>query len=160
MGQVHAFDTHKYVKELQATGFKESQAESIIKSIMESRSSDVSHLATKEQLNTLKEQVNTLENKFDALDTKFESKIDALDTKFESKIDALDAKFESKIDALENKFDTKINALDAKFESKIDKLEIKLESKIIESQNTMIKWMIGIMFTFSSLILAALKLFF
>ena len=124
MGQVHAFDTHKYVKELQATGFKENQAESIIRSILESRSNDVSHLATKEQVNALKEQVNALENKFDA-----------------------------KIDALENKFDAKIETLATKDELK------SLEIKIIESQNTMIKWMIGTMFAFSGLIMAAFKFF-
>ena len=106
MGQVHAFDTHKYVKELQATGFKENQAESIIRSILESRSNDVSHLATKEQVN-------------------------ALDTK---------------IDALEKAMSTK------------DELK-SLEIKIIESQNTMIKWMIGTMFAFSGLIMAAFKFF-
>jgi phosphopantetheine adenylyltransferase len=44
------FDTHKYIKSLQETGFNEQQAEMLVKSLLESRDFDLSILATREQL--------------------------------------------------------------------------------------------------------------
>lgn len=58
---MHTFDTHKYVKELQATGFDENQAEVIVKSLLESRDYDASKLATKEQVFVLEKDVKALE---------------------------------------------------------------------------------------------------
>ncbi len=58
---MHTFDTHKYVKELQATGFDEHQAEVIVKSLLESRDYDASKLATKEQVFVLEKDVKALE---------------------------------------------------------------------------------------------------
>ena len=46
MAQLATFDTHKYIKELTASGFDERQAEVIIKSILKGRDYDVSNLAT------------------------------------------------------------------------------------------------------------------
>ena len=44
------FDTHKYIKSLQETGFNEKQAEMLVKSLLESRDFDLSILATREQV--------------------------------------------------------------------------------------------------------------
>ena len=57
---MHTFDTHKYIKELQATGFDERQAEVIVKSLLESREYDSSKLATKEQVLVLEKDVKSL----------------------------------------------------------------------------------------------------
>ena len=51
------FDTHKYVKELESSGFNERQAEAIIKSLSDSRNYDISKLATKEQVVVLEKDV-------------------------------------------------------------------------------------------------------
>ena len=48
------FDTHKYIKSLQETGFNEQQAEVLVKSLLESRDFDLSILATREQLAEVK----------------------------------------------------------------------------------------------------------
>lgn len=58
---MHTFDTHKHIKELQATGFDEHQAEVIVKSLFESRDYDVSKLATKEQVFVLEKDVKSIE---------------------------------------------------------------------------------------------------
>jgi chromosome segregation ATPase len=58
---MHTFDTHKYVKELQATGFDEHQAEVIVKSLLESRDYDASKLATKEQIFVLEKDIKSIE---------------------------------------------------------------------------------------------------
>ena len=47
------FDTHKYIKSLQETGFNEKQAEMLVKSLLESRDFDLSILATREQVTKL-----------------------------------------------------------------------------------------------------------
>ena len=48
------FDTHKYIKNLQETGFNEQQAEILVKSLLESRDFDLSILATREQVAEVK----------------------------------------------------------------------------------------------------------
>ena len=48
------FDTHKYIKSLQETGFNEQQAEILVKSLLESRDFDLSILATREQVAEVK----------------------------------------------------------------------------------------------------------
>lgn len=58
---MHTFDTYKHIKELQATGFDERQAEVIVKSLFESRDYDVSKLATKEQVFVLEKDVKSIE---------------------------------------------------------------------------------------------------
>ena len=79
------FDTHKYIKSLQESGFNEKQAEMLVKSLLESRDFDLSILATREQvskteaslekqISAIREQVTQLDGKID----KVESKIDAL----------------------------------------------------------------------------------
>jgi hypothetical protein len=50
--QMRAFDTYTHINELKKAGFNENQAAVIIKSLMDSRETDTSHLATKEQLDS------------------------------------------------------------------------------------------------------------
>ena len=51
------FDTHKSIKLLISQGVKESQAESIVEVVSQSREYDMSQLATKEQLNLVEEKL-------------------------------------------------------------------------------------------------------
>jgi len=57
------FDTHKYIKSLQETGFNEQQAEVLVKSLLESRDFDLSILATREQVSDVKKEIVQLDNK-------------------------------------------------------------------------------------------------
>ena len=62
------FDTHKYIKSLQESGFNEKQAEMLVKSLLESRDFDLSILATREQ-------VAKLDGKIDKVESNLEKKI-------------------------------------------------------------------------------------
>jgi len=85
------FDTHKYIKSLQESGFNEKQAEMLVKSLLESRDFDLSILATREQ-------VAQLDGKIDKVESNLNAKIDKVESNLNAKID----KVESKIDTLSN----------------------------------------------------------
>jgi len=85
------FDTHKYIKSLQESGFNEKQAEMLVKSLLASRDFDLSILATREQ-------VAQLDGKIDKVESNLNAKIDKVESNLNAKID----KVESKIDALSN----------------------------------------------------------
>jgi capsule polysaccharide export protein KpsE/RkpR len=48
--QMRSFDTYTHINDLKKAGFNEEQAAVIIKSLVDSRDNDISHLATKDQL--------------------------------------------------------------------------------------------------------------
>jgi hypothetical protein len=57
MGNFINFDTHKYIKELEASGFPEEQAEVLIKSMLATRSYNAAQLATREQVEKLENEL-------------------------------------------------------------------------------------------------------
>jgi len=65
------FDTHKYIKSLQETGFNEQQAEVLVRSLLESKDFDLSFLATREQ-------IVQLDNKIDSYRKDTKTEIDSL----------------------------------------------------------------------------------
>ena len=73
------FDTHKYIKSLQESGFNEKQAEMLVKSLLESRDFDLSILATREQ-------VARLDGKIDMVESNLNAKIDKVESNLEKKI--------------------------------------------------------------------------
>lgn len=83
---LHAFDTHKYVKELQGTGFNESQAEVIVRSLLESREYNFSKLATRYQLTMLE---NSMSNKLENIENSMNNRFEAIEGKLDFKIDNL-----------------------------------------------------------------------
>lgn len=139
---MHTFDTHKHIKELEAVGFKEKQAEALVQSFLISRETDLSKLATKEQVESLKqatkEQIESLRQSTNERFSNLDKRMDGLDKRMD--------KLEEKIE----KFATK-DYLSAEIS--------KIQSSIHETQTTMIKWMIGTLLAFSGIILASLKLF-
>lgn len=67
------FDTHQFVKDLKKVGFKENQAEVIVKMLSKSRERDVAHIVTKEQL---KELERLMDEKIDKSFKSFEKIIE------------------------------------------------------------------------------------
>lgn len=61
--QMRAFDTYTHINELKKAGFNENQAAVIIKSLVDSRETDISHLATKEQVNAIEHRLVTIEHR-------------------------------------------------------------------------------------------------
>lgn len=78
--QLTSFDTHNAVKKLIAKGLKEPQAEIIVNTIMESRTSEFNQLATKEQLIELRSEMKTGIGK---LSTEVKTDIEKLRTEIE-----------------------------------------------------------------------------
>ena len=76
------FDTHKYIKSLQESGFNEKQAEMLVKSLLESRDFDLSILATREQ-------VAQLNGKIDKVESNLEKKIIELKSEIKESISSI-----------------------------------------------------------------------
>ena len=102
------FDTHKYIKSLQETGFNEKQAEMLIKSLLESRDFELSTLATREQvakveaklgkeISAIREQVAKVEVKLDKEISATRDQITKVESKLEKKIDRVESKLEKQI---------------------------------------------------------------
>ncbi|WP_053332775.1 coiled-coil domain-containing protein [Candidatus Jidaibacter acanthamoebae] len=124
---LHAFDTHKYVKELQGTGFNESQAEVIVRSLLESREYNFSKLATRDQLTMLD---NSMSNRFENID---------------KEIKRIEERFISEITTAKNEFKTEIFSV---------KNELKAE--ISNAQLTILKWIIPCFITTIGMIIGIL----
>src|SRR5512135_3094777 len=59
MASMSAIDTHKIVKRLREAGFSELQAEAVTAAVQEAAAVDLSHLATKTDLNVTKTDLKT-----------------------------------------------------------------------------------------------------
>ncbi|WP_323733071.1 CCDC90 family protein [Candidatus Bandiella euplotis] len=127
-----AFDTHKYIKNLQETGFNERQAEVIVKSLLESRDFDISILATREQ-------VSNVDTKIDRVESNLDAKIDRVESNLDAKIDKFESNLDAKIDKFESNLDAKIDKLDGKIE--------ELKSSISSNKYDIIKWMVTLFIT-------------
>jgi hypothetical protein len=90
---VVALDTHAVVKELQAAGFSEAQAEAVTRAVRRAQDLDVSNLATKAELEALRSEMKT---GFQAL----RSEIESSRTGLKGEIDLLRAATKADIDGL------------------------------------------------------------
>ena len=115
------FDTHKYIKSLQESGFNEKQAEMLVKSLLESRDFDLSILATREQV------------------AKFEGKIDKVESNLNAKIDKVESNLEKKIDNVESNLEKKIDNIETKIK--------ELSNTISSNKYDIIKWMVTLFIT-------------
>ncbi len=95
------FDTHKYIKSLQETGFNEQQAEVLVKSLLESRDFDLSILATRQQVAAVKSdlQKDIAEVKVEISEVKSDLQKEISEVKIE--IAQLDKKLSKEISAVQ-----------------------------------------------------------
>ncbi len=133
---VRNFDTHKYVEAFQESGFDKRQAEMLVRSLLEARDSDLSNLATKEQVNKL---YANLDKKIDQNANTTREQISALDRK----IDQVENKLDQKISALDRKIDQVENKLD----KKIDQVKSDLIVEMTRNKYDTVKWMVGLFVT-------------
>ena len=99
------FDTHKYIKNLQETGFNERQAEVLVKSLLESRDFDLSILATREQVSKVKsdlqQEISATRAQIAEVKSDLQQEISQLDNKLSGEISATRAQIaEVKVDIL------------------------------------------------------------
>ena len=72
---MQSFDTYKYIKNFQRSGFNEKQAEAIVNTLMESRDFDLSKLATKDQVENVRQELKITEERLSAKMHAIESSI-------------------------------------------------------------------------------------
>lgn len=135
------FDTHKYIKSLQETGFNEQQAEMLVKSLLESRDFDLSILATREQISEVKIEIAQL-------DSKLSKEISAIREQVS----------EVKSDLQKDIATTRQDVAEVK--SELQKEIAAARDEIKQSKVDMLKWMLPLMFTVIALVAGiAVKLF-
>ena len=153
--EVKAFDTHKYIKELQSSGFDEKQAEVIVKSLLESREYDFSKLSTQEQVSHLEKEIGKLEKntneRFTRLEkemTKFATKeqITNLEKNTKAQITNLEKSTKEQITNLEKNTKAQITNLEKNINDKFSSFKDYIDTKITAScqtvQNNIIKWVV------------------
>lgn len=141
----HSFDTYKHIKALVAQGMNENQAELVVTTIVESRDFDLSKLVTREEFSEFKSYTR---EQF----TKIESEIDLI----KKDIDHIKETMATKDQIIE--LETKIDISVSRLETKIDTSMSRLETKIAETHASTLRWIIGTVIAFSSIVIAGLQL--
>jgi len=139
------FDTHKYVKSLQESGFNEKQAEVLVKSLLESRDFDLSILATREQISEVKSELQKeiVATRQDVAEVKSE---------LQNEIIKLDNKLSKEIAATREQV--------SEVKSELQKEIAATRDEIKQSKVDMLKWMLPLMSTMMAMMLAIIvKLF-
>ena len=133
---VVALDTHAVVKELQAAGFSEAQAEAVTRAVRRAQDVDLSHLATKSDIQGLRMEIDGLragtKADLDSLRAGTKADIDTLRTSTKADIDTLRASTKADIDTLRTSTKADIGSLRAG--TKADIAELKAD---------ILKWMVG-----------------
>ncbi len=83
MMEMHSFDTYKYIKQFQSSGFNEQQEEAIVRTLVETRDFDLSRLATKDQLAMVEEK---LSNRINSVEVTLDAKIDNIKNELKADI--------------------------------------------------------------------------
>ena len=112
------FDTHKYIKSLQESGFNEKQAEMLVKSLLESRDFDLSILATREQV-----------------------------SKIESNLEKQISATREQVSKIESNLNAKIDKVESNLEQKIIELKSEIKENISSIKHDMLKWIVPMMLT-------------
>ncbi|MBX9698001.1 MAG: CCDC90 family protein [Acetobacteraceae bacterium] len=97
---VVALDTHAVVKELQAAGFSEAQAEAVTRAVRRAQDLDLSNLATKSDIQALKTDFQVLKTEIDGLRTSTKADIDSLRASTKADNDSLRASTKADISEL------------------------------------------------------------
>jgi len=100
---VVALDTHAVVKELQAAGFTEAQAEAVTRAVRKGQDIDFSDLATKADFQTLRFEFDGLRKDFEGLRKDFTTNIEGLHKETRAETGSLRKETKAEINAL--KFD-------------------------------------------------------
>lgn len=91
---IASFDTHVAVKELRELGFKEEQAEGVVKIIRRNNENSLAVLVTK---GDLAQAVTILESKIGGVETKLSAELVRVETKLTGDLKSLEEKLVAKI---------------------------------------------------------------
>lgn len=146
------FDTHKYIKNLQETGFNEQQAEMLVKSLLESRDFDLSILATREQISEVKIEIAQLDSKLSKEISAIREQVSEVKSDLQKDIAT------TRQDVAEVKSELQNDII--KLDNKLSKEIAATRDEIKQSKVDMLKWMLPLMSTMMAMMLAIIvKLF-
>ncbi|MDX1540336.1 MAG: coiled-coil domain-containing protein [Geminicoccaceae bacterium] len=124
---VLSLDTHELVKELIGAGFTEEQAEAVTRAVVAARDLDLSHLATKDDLEALEQR---LRGEIESLRDEMHREIEALRREMQQEIGALRSEMQQEIGALRNEMRTGDASLRAELEILKRDMTIRLGAMI------------------------------
>jgi len=146
------FDTHKYIKNLQETGFNEQQAEMLVKSLLESRDFDLSILATREQISEVKIEIAQLDSKLSKEISAIREQVSEVKSDLQKDIAEVKSELQKEIAATRQDV--------AEVKSELQKEIAATRDEIKQSKVDMLKWMLPLMSTMMAMMLAIIvKLF-
>ncbi|MGC8530319.1 MAG: hypothetical protein ACP5OP_09040 [Leptospirillia bacterium] len=153
------FDTHTYVKKLELAGFTETQAEVQVEALSAVLEEIKETLATKDDLLIMEERLTgqnrSLEERLTGQNRSLEERLTGqMNTRFAQ----MDAQFHSLEERLTGQMNTRFAQMDAQFHSLEERLTGQMKSSIAESQNTTLKWIIGLFVTLLGVFIALLKI--
>ncbi|MHB8369911.1 MAG: CCDC90 family protein [Leptospirales bacterium] len=131
------FDTHTYVKKLELAGFTETQAEVQVEALSAVLEEIKETLATKDDLLIMEERL-TGQNR-----------------SLEERLTGQNRSLEER---LTGQMNTRFAQVDAQIHSLEERLTGQLRSAIAESQNTTLKWIVGLFVTLLGVFIALLKI--
>ena len=148
MTQLATFDTYKIIKRLESKGASTDLAQEIVQAIQEGRTLELSALVSKNDFYDFKDEFyefkESIYNFRDETKERF-SKLESEIKLIKKELGAVENRLDSKIDSLEGKLSNKIDNVKTELKKDIELTASQLEIKIEKSQNTNIKWMIGLL---------------
>ncbi len=118
------FDTHKFIKNLQAKGISEEQSEAIVETVVGIQQAANENFSPKAEVNLFKSE---LKHDISLVDKGLKHEIKAVEQGLRSEIKALDQNLRGEIKAVEQKLDAKINSVEQSLRAEIN----------------LLKWMVG-----------------
>ena len=142
---VIALDTHAVVKELQAAGFTEPQAEALTRAVRKAQDVDLSTLATKADLNVVKTDLNVLKTDLDVVKTDLNVlKTDLHVVKTDLNVLKADLQIlRSELDKFRLETKTDIDSLRQSTRADIDGLRLSTRADMAELKADLLKWTMG-----------------
>ena len=137
-----AFDTYTHINDLKKVGFKEEQAAVIVRSLMDSRETDLANLATKDQVNNIERTMATREQLVEA--------IAEVRAEIKEQITELRTEINGQITGVKEQI--------AELRAETNRQITELRTEIKDLQINLVKWMIGLMIAFSGIIFAGIQL--
>ena len=153
------FNTHTYVKKLELAGFTETQAEVQVEALSAVLEEIKETLATKDDLLIMEERLTGQNRSLEErLTGQMNTRFAQMDAQFRSLEERLTGQNRSLEERLIGQMNTRFAQMDAQFHSLEERLTGQLKSAIAESQNTTLKWIVGLFVTLLGVFIALLKI--
>lgn len=142
------FDTHTYVKKLELAGFTETQAEVQVEALSAVLEEIKETLATKDDLLIMEERQS---GQMRSLEERQAGQMRSLEERLTGQMNTRFAQVDAQIHSLEERLTGQMRSLE-------ERLTGQLRSAIAESQNTTLKWIVGLFVTLLGVFIALLKI--